>query len=205
MTVVAVGVAGTAGWRDTWWKDGSPLWAHLATLGITPARVGGRPFRWSTDLGWTWQFWRSWFGQMRHSDWEAGGDSLASYLEHLPFEDRNVIAHSHGGQVALYCAALGVPIHRLLTIGTPVREDMGDVIAAARPHIDKWHHVYDPRWDLWARLGMVGDGRLGGCRMFPPADANLAVRRVGHGGLLMKPARFALWQEVGLADFLRSR
>lgn len=130
-------------------------------------------------------------------DWYDGADKAAQMLLNLPFEDRNVIAHSHGGQVALM-ASRSVRLRRLLTIGTPNRADVpkdGD--------IERWRHVRDPKFDLWATLGQLFDMRVSLSRKIREADDNVAIPGVRHGRLLDDPGYFQLWIHDGLVDFLR--
>ena len=196
--IVVVAVQGTWAWRSPWWKDGSPLWAYLDSYGLQPARIGGLPFRWSTDLADSWKWW-----QKRHSDWEAGGDALAYYLDALPERERVVLAHSHGGQVALHCAALGVKINRLVTVATPSREDMADVTRKARPNICRWWHVYDLDRDKTAWWGGFGDGRIGNPRDQPAADVTVKMRGIGHSKLLNNPDLFDYWADAGLVAMMK--
>lgn len=185
-------IAGTWGWRDRWWKRDSPLMQYL---GADVVHVAGRPYRWSTDLI-GWKFWR----RERLSDWEAGADALAYFCETIPYFDRNLIAHSHGGQVALFAAASGLKIRRLLTISTPVRDDVP--VQKARPNIGHWRHVCAADDDRIARWGMFGDGRIATRRVFTDpgaaADTNVRVPGIGHSRLLTDPACFELWHTLGL-------
>jgi pimeloyl-ACP methyl ester carboxylesterase len=111
-----VGVLGTHGWPEKgaeheWWHPESPFAAWLRQRGLTPARP--KPFVWSGDLQGV-----PLFGAGK--DWQAGAAALDYYLCSLPHPPL-VIAHSHGGAVALLCAAGGRRIEALVTVGTPVR------------------------------------------------------------------------------------
>lgn len=189
-------IAGTWGWRDRWWQQDAALMARLGAQIVT---VAGRPYRWSTDLI-GWKFWR----KERLSDWEAGADALAYFCDAVPYADRNIIAHSHGGQVALFAAASGLDIRRLLTVSTPVRDDVP--IATARPRIAQWWHICSADDDRFQRWGMFGDGRISTTRVFADrgaaADINIRVPGLGHTRLLTDPACFDLWESMGLRDFL---
>lgn len=196
--MIVVGVAGTWAWKSAWWQDGSPFWRYMERRGVYPARINGLPFRWSTDLGGTWKFW-----QTRHSQWEAGGDALAYYLDALPEQHRIVLAHSHGGQCVAYAAALGVKIDRLVTVATPVRADMDGTWRLARTAIRQWTHVLDSEGDKTAFWGAFGDKRLGNQRHFDHADANVKIADIGHSGLLSDPAHFHWWEDAGLIDRLK--
>lgn len=196
--ITVTAVQGTWAWASTWWKDGSPFWCYMQAHGIAPARIGGLPFRWSTDLADSWKFW-----QKRRSDWEAGGDALAYYLDALPERERVVLAHSHGGQVALHCAALGMKIDRLVTLATPARKDMAEVIAKARPNIREWWHVCDASQDSTAWWGGFGDGHVGNSRHFPQANENVLIPGIGHSKLLNEEDLFWWWLHTGVIAMLK--
>lgn len=228
LPLMIVPIAGTEGWGDTWWQDGSLWLTTLANSHVYPVRLDGRPFRWSTDLDGLGGFaavgnmlrglWRRPQHAVLHRDWEAGGDALGYFLRDLPYQSRNIIAHSHGGQVALYCAAAGMPIRTLTTVGTPVREDMFRVYQDARPHLGFHLHVCDARFDLWGTLGQLFDGQVSIQRTWPDPLVTLGTRatrttpgpnltqelaHIGHGDVLRKPAAIAYWRERGWLDLLR--
>jgi hypothetical protein len=196
--VIVVGVAGTWAWKSAWWQDDSPFWRYMHSFDILPARIGGLAYRWSTDLGDSYNPFKS-----RRSQWEAGGDALAYYYDAIPKHERVAIAHSHGGQCVAYCAALGVEIDRLITVGTPCRADMRTVWARARPHIRQWTHVLDSDSDRVAWWGAFGDRKFGNQRHFEAADANVKIAGIGHSGLLSDPEQFHWWQGAGLIDRIK--
>jgi hypothetical protein len=215
-----VPIAGTEGWGDPWWQDGSPWLQALENANCRAWRLDGRPFRWSTDLdganvvACAWNALRGLLRRTRHPvlhrDWRAGGDACGYYLRDVPYEARNLVAHSHGGQVALYTAADGTPIRTLVTVGTPVRGDMEDVYAAARPHIG-WHlHVCDAVFDLWGTLGQLFDGDVRIERTWPKVvaggpgpDLTLTLEHIGHTKLLHDPREVHRWVNHGLLDLMR--
>jgi len=202
MTYVAV--LGTWAWPDDeddrgleWWQPTSAFAAMLRARGLDPV-LPDDPFVWSGDLDGV-----PWLANGR--DWEAGAANLAHYLRGLLPNDRNVIAHSHGGAVALF-AARRLPIRRLLTIGTPARKE---VRAAARSalqsgHLGAWLHVHDASWDWMGSLGALFDGQLRLSRaMGLPGMTDLAIPRIGHSGLLAGGTLAdGAWQRHGLYDFL---
>ena len=95
-----------------------------------------------------------------------------------------------------YGAAAGLRIPRLITIGSPVRGDMAEVWARARPQIGRWLHLYSAG-DWWQIFGQFGDGVIGRRRSMPLADRNVEVPGVHHADLLRDPARFDLWRSRG--------
>ena len=193
-----VAIHGTWGWPDDptseWWYPGSPWLAYMGDHDCTPAR--DEPFVWSGDVGGTPRSGR---------DWDAGAHALKYYLRPLPYEQRNVVAHSHGGQIALLCAQQGVALRSLLLIGTPVRRDIEQrVVPAALPHIGVCRHIIDARWDRMGWLGGAFDGRLSTRRGFRvPGITVELVPHIGHSGILRDPALFHLWDDQGWIDLLR--
>ena len=172
-------------WGGTWAREGTPFRQMLAAQHVTTLE----PFEWSYDLSGV----LTWMGRT-HSDWIAGGAALTYYLRGLPYEQRNVIAHSHGGQVAAYAAAHSdCWIRRLITVSTPVRKDMQDTWAQARPNIGAWTHVAAKRGDWMIRLGELFDGAFGWTRQMPSADRNLIFPNIGHTGLFTDQQYFHHW------------
>ena len=150
----------------------------------------------------------------KHSDWDAGGAALGYKLESLPPHERIVIAHSHGGNCAGYCAApsaQGPPvyIHRLLTICTPARGDMAPVWSEAHKHIGAHRHISAKGWDFWQRLGELGDLHFGWTRKIEGAE-NVFLDGIGHTGLIEEPKHFHyLTERAGdttpTVDFLKEQ
>ncbi len=115
-----------------------------------------------------------------------------------------LIAHSHGGQVALYAAAKGLRIPALVTVGTPVRADMQPIAEAALPQIGKWLHISDARWDWWGQIGAFGDGAISLTRTMPfPSCVNAQLRGIAHTKVLNDPSKFPLWETNGWLEYLR--
>lgn len=214
-------IAGTEGWGDAWWQDGSPWMTTLANANCRPLRQetlrGPRPFRWSTDLDGMEPLAalrNAIRGLLRrhklavvHRDWQAGGEACGSFLAGVPYARRNLISHSHGGQVGIY-AGLDRSIRTLVTIGTPVRGDMQQVYEEARPNIGYHLHICDDTWDLWGTLGQVFDGDVTLHRVFPKTwafgpDLTLTLRAIGHGKVLRDPREIRRWVDQGWLDVLR--
>jgi hypothetical protein len=141
----------------------------------------------------------------RHRDWIAGGYALSYFLQLMPYEDRNIICHSHGLMPVLYACALGpVPVRRVISVCSPVRGDMQATADAAVPHIDRWRHISSSRGDVMQRLGELFDGyfSLWGVRQWKQAHENLSIPGIGHSKLLNDPKFLDLWQTDGMLDFL---
>lgn len=182
--------------RPEWWETGSACAAQLERHGLIPA-IPDDPFVWSGDLDGV-----PWLANGR--DWEAGAVNLAHYLRAMPFVDRNIIAHSHGGAVAVMAARL-VPIRRLLTIGTPARKDVRGAArqALAFGYLPAWLHAHDASWDWMGSLGAILDGQWRLSRaMQLPGMTDRAIPRMGHSRLLAGDVTAErLWSDHGLYAF----
>lgn len=205
MSTAYIPVQGTHGWdedpnRFQWWEPQSALASYLHQNQIEQVNVS-LPFVWSTELD----------GVLRpsHIVWKAAGYALRYYIgdqfpKGLPTEKRNLIAHSHGGQVAFYACASGLQIRNLITIGTPVRGDMEAVVKAARPNIGYWLHICDSKSDWISLAGALFDGRIRLKHDFPLADRNdnCSDLKISHSKILTDADRFGLWQTRGWAEVL---
>lgn len=197
MTTVVL-IEGT--WTGAWAREGSPFRAHLARQGFQLPPDG--PFEWSGNVAGLPRA-ISWWRNDKFSDWRAGGAALRWYLRALPYADRNVIAHSHGGQLALFAASqYDTWIRRLITVATPCRGDLAGVTRAALPNIAHWTHVSSREGDLIARLGQLFDGRLRRGRTQVFADVNATHPGIGHSKVLTDPAYFPVAD--ALLDIIRA-
>ena len=179
----------TGTWGGTWAQQGSMFRLLLASERIRVPEC----FEWSGDVSGV----PSLTANGRHSDWRAGAASLTYFLRGFPYEQRNVLCHSHGGQLAAYAAAeKDCWIRRLLTISTPVRSDMLPVWVQAKPNIGHWTHVASKRGDWMLRLGEMFDGGWGWRRTMPSADCNILIPRIGHSGLLTDRDHFHHWPSL---------
>lgn len=144
----------------------------------------------------------------RGRDWDGGAAALSYYLEPIPYADRRLVAHSHGGAVALRAAARGTTLRSLVTVGTPVRKDIREAgrLALERGAIGTWLHIHDARWDWLQRAGMLFDGRLWGATAFElPGMVDCPVPGIGHSKVLCDARAIRLWQSEGWLDALRGR
>ena len=113
--------------------------------------------------------------------------------------DTILVAHSHGGQVAALALAEGLPqVKRLVTIGTPVREDMREVYKAARGGLVSWHHFYSNS-DWMQLFGSLFDGSWKLTRAMDFAQ-NVLCYKKGHSAML-KPS---YWEENDLWELVLS-
>lgn len=184
-----VPVHGTNDTKSDAWVRGGPLVDYLAEHDLTRVIP---TFEWSGGLwGVPWDSGKDWFDASR---------SFWYYLRQLSYLDRNVIAHSHGGNVALLAAEY-LPIRTLITVGTPVRANVRETArrALAKGHLGSWHHVYDRKWDWIQRLGMLFDGRLGGSGAFDlPGMTDHPLKGISHSKILHDPELFYHWRDEGL-------
>lgn len=195
MTTIVL-VPGT--WGGQWADGASPFRLMLRAHEIRPTRFDG----WTENVDGVPNI----LEHGAHRDWIAGGAALGYFLRALPLDDRNLICHSHAVNVALYeLAQAKVPIRNLLTICSPVRDDMQATADAAVPHIlGRWRHVASTDWDLWQRLGELADGgwHWRQVRRWKQANENTLIPHIGHSKLLNKPALFPLWDSERLIDAL---
>ena len=100
------------------WADGNP---HFQPGGQFFSRVAGSTHdRAVASFGWS--------GNDTTGARASAAQSLASFVRHYKFapgETLNIIAHSHGGNVAIAAANIGLgrQVDNLVTLGTPVRPD----------------------------------------------------------------------------------
>lgn len=215
-------IQGTWGWgrgsKARWWQSGTPFVEFFAASGLALIDPDD-PFVWNTNVDGASPTWLPFSD--KHRDWICGGINLRQRLKpspygpdaasYIPYEDRNLVAHSHGLQVALYAAA-GITasgactkplrIRRLVSVMGPVRDDMTEIAEIARPQIGEWLHLCSDHSDLVQVLGGVLDGRFGIVREHPLADRNEKIAGVGHTGLLEDPDYFHYWRELGALDWL---
>jgi hypothetical protein len=188
-----------------WYVPGSPFCDYLQSQEVVCADPK-TPFVWDgmvdgiPSLPWTFS------AASKHLIWRAAGANLARYLRDVPLKSRNLIAHSHGGQVALY-AAQSIAINRLVTVSTPVREDMRQVaISSKRAMARGWWHLYSPGWtDRMQILGDLFDGALRVERRFLIAGVqNVGIPGgVGHSRLLNDPGVFGWWETSGVLRWMK--
>lgn len=172
-----IGGTGAAKHVAPWYKSGS---AFDERARAADCRRSARKFRlWSTALAGRWHCGANQWA------WSYGGDVLRDYLtREVKYANRNIIAHSHGGQIVPYAlAGAGLQIRRLVTVGTPIRPDMLEVWQAAAQNIGCHLHLYGTGWG--SRMRVFGSAAFGVSftRKHPTADASMAVAG-GHSGIL---------------------
>jgi len=195
MTTVIL-VEGT--WGGEWARARSPFSCMLRAHEFAPMRLQG----WSKNLDGV----PNLLEHGQHRDWIAGGYALAYFLRGLDGADRNIICHSHGIAPVLYAAVReNVQIRRLISVCSPVRQDLQRQATVAAHRIGRWRHISSNNGDPWQLLGELFDGHVGlGERKWMQADENLVIPGIGHAGLLNDPTFLDLWQTDGMLDFLRA-
>lgn len=203
MTPRVVTVAGTwgAGYgrNGDWWRPGSAFVSMLAEAGVSLVD-GEDPFAWSTGIDGI---------DGQNLTWQTAGRALKWYCEAKVRRDRvSVVAHSHGGQVVAYAAAAGARFETVITVASPVREDLDLQYQALRRQSRRWIHIYTDEtlgvaWQLLGSLGLANLGRRH-IRRMPLADDNIYIPGESHGDLVGKAD---LWRPeprgMGWRDLLR--
>jgi pimeloyl-ACP methyl ester carboxylesterase len=193
-------ITGTWAKNDRWaWSTSSDFAQMMNRAKCFPLcdEAGTVLGAWSSRLAGLW-----WQGI---EEWQQEADRLAPLVERMPYRHRNLIAHSHGGQVALLIAARGVELRTLTTVGTPVRSDIP--LERAKHFTGLWQHIYDERIDWMAtarRLGGLGDGKISLERRFRIEGVrNYPVEGIGHSKVLRDPKHYPLWERYGWIEAIR--
>lgn len=191
-----VPIAGTGGFRAAWIRETDPFGTMMTSQGFESARVGARGFRWSGALDGI---------DSDNCEWETFADALALFLDRLDYADRNLICHSHAGNIALILAAREYPIRTLTTVGTPIRERDLPCVTAER-FIRFHQHIYSTKLDVWGWLGRaLGDHSLVADRAYSSHKVkNIPVHHIGHSKVLTDPAYIGMWITEGWLDNIRS-
>ena len=185
--------------HTAWWKPTGPF-ALYAKRNNVLQWENLPPFVWSSDIsGFSYNLQS---GNRKHTDWRAGGWSLYYYLSHVPLESRNLVIHSHGLQVVLYCASFGLEINNMISVCSPIRSDMNEVAETAKFRIRNWLHLYDNK-DWIQFIGQFGDGQFFGSRKSKHATVNQLIKGARHSDLLKIGGQMDAWVKHGWFDFLR--
>jgi len=181
-------IAGTGNRLHQWCHDYNSLFmqAMRAEGGEPITLPDGSLYSWSGKLQGL-----LWYGE---NEWEMESYRVGDILERVPYEDRIVFAHSHGGQIIIKLTARGFKIRTLTTIATPYRPNLHPERSAE--NIGFWQHVYDPEKDWIASLRHkiqqhTGLGNIGGGggleRRFiiptAPNILNVGIPGVRHSGI----------------------
>lgn len=121
-----------------WWRPPSVFIANLQSAGLEIVSDVDY-FDWSTNLD----------GVKGHNDdWETSGKALYWWWQSHGSPPLSLIGHSHAAQVIAYALAYGVrlgdplTLQHLVTVASPVREDINGLWAIGRPYVRDWTHLY---------------------------------------------------------------
>lgn len=196
--VTYIPIPGTDAWDEDensyqWYERGSEWTRFMATQNLVLHAVEYLP--WSTSLD----------GiptRKGHVIWKGAAKHLICHLERVPYKDRNLVAHSHGGNVVFHALAYGLNIRTLITVGTPVRADMDAVVLKGLGNCGYWHHIYDSSSDRTSILGALFDGRWRIKHDMDLADSQDNVEDVGHSKILNDHKSIQLWKSRGWVNIL---
>ena len=165
-------ISGTWGLEsDLWWKVASPFWQTAKHRGLDLAAPDD-PFTWTTAL-------EGVKGDNR--EWIVAASALRWFCKAKGIEKPNIVAHSHGGQLPLLATEHGLEIGTLVTVATPVRDDVLGHLVGRRIH--RWVHIHTGAGDRMQLLGELGDGEISARRKMPGAE-NIYEPDQTHSGLL---------------------
>ncbi len=163
--------------QDAWWKPGSAFAEEGKRHGLEYPDDAD-PFVWCTGLDGV---------DIFHEHWLSAAHSLIWYCQAKQLTSVNIIAHSHGGQVAAIASGLGLKIETLITVATPVRQD----VVFHRASIRRFVHIYGGVRDYVQILGGLSLTGLEQLKLdltrfqrdMPNADRNICKRECGHSDL----------------------
>jgi len=197
-----IGVHGT--WdlaEDSWWRHGSPFCKLAAENGLHceeefetffwNGAIDGVSLKTVLTLG---------LLRDRHYTWMASGLSLRNRLRLSALKDRNLIVHSYGLSVLAYAE---IEVNNIISVGSPIRNDLSSRYRALRNRCNRWMHIYDTEWDHMAYLGQLFDGRWFGTRRCEFAHENCRLKHIGHSKILRDPVAMQKWKSEGWYDFLK--
>lgn len=171
-----------------WWHPGSAFVAALQAAGHQLASPDDL-FSWTQDADGI-------VGDDR--EWREAGKALRWYLQSYPVD--TILAHSHGGNVAVLALAGGAMVDHQITVATPVRPELADAYHQASLRVGRWTHLRSDSSDFFQRWGSrtwrdwLRPWRWGRFeRDMASADCNVFAPGVTHGALL-EPA---LWTRRG--------
>ena len=139
--------------------------------------------------------------------WWHGAAIVADWLLQLDPKDRNLIALSHGGQVALLAAATleRVTRHdtvRLVTVGTPHRRDLRQYYGLG---LDRWWHLYSTGWEnRMQTAGQLFDRHVSLSYRMPAPARNVRIEGTGHSDIVKKPEAFHHLVDCGALAMLKA-
>ncbi len=144
-----------------YWKKGT-----FAKEFADRSHTNGYAFQWSGELKafrWCWS-----------KPWKEAAKKLIAELEEAMIYTPTIVAHSHGGNVALHALDMGLECDHLITLATPPR-------AGVPAYRGKWTNVVGTR-DWVVRAGMLMDGRVS-TKTTHKTALNLVVKGATHASV----------------------
>lgn len=161
--LIVIHGTGAAGY--TWWHFNSSFSTYLDQV------TGGDLYKNQDQFSWT--------GGRRDSHRQTAADKLVDWLQAHPATYYTIVAHSHGGNVAMLATRKGAKIDRLILLGTPIRTDYTPDLR----NVGLIYNVFSTK-DLFQIGGVVpysrGEGRTLG-------DSEKLVNVLVHRGHLPPP------------------
>lgn len=198
-------LGGTGHAQDAWVTQDDDLFTlSMRARNFQPIRPNGKPWAWSGEISGLWVFTGG------DAGWHRESDKLGKILDPIPFEHRNLFAHSDAGQLVIILAAKGFPIRTLTTFGTPNRQNLPS--AEAVKHIRYWQHLYDKDRDWMASLkrtarrtlGQIGDWSFSTDRSFAEVAGlrRVPLEHVSHSKLLRDPTCFHWLDDMHVLEYI---
>lgn len=187
--------------EKAWFRKGSTFYefAKANNIFLTGSPTHDVPFEWSGDVNGAFGFKGR---DTKHRDWRAGGMSFKYFIEQHPLINRNIIIHSHALQIVAYSE---VDLNNIITIGSPIRNDMELWYKNMLLRAKAWKHIYDKKWDRMGFLGQLFDGKWFGSRRCDIVGVdNCEVANISHSKILRDETYMKMWVDNGWFDFLRS-
>jgi pimeloyl-ACP methyl ester carboxylesterase len=137
-------IHGTWASKENWWKHPSPFTLFLDSVTKGAVYKGPTPFAWS--------------GENNDAARRVASVELVNWISANRSDELIVVAHSHGGNVAML-AARQKKIDTLILLGTPIRSDYAPDVR----NVSLLYNVYSLWDDVQKPLGTYpfirGDGR----------------------------------------------
>jgi hypothetical protein len=178
-------LAGT--WGGAWTQDTDPdsFRVFLRLMGFRCSRI-----EWSENVDGV----PSVLAAAGNRDWISAGYATRYRLRGLPYEECNCLTHSDGIAGLLYATTYpdrdepAIHIRNAVCICPPPREEflMMAKTALTLGTLASLRVVYADGWDMWARLGQIGDGHLGWRRKWDlehPRFVQHGIKGIGHSGV----------------------
>ncbi len=109
-------VHGTYALAQAWWRWPSPFTEYLDSLTAPSLTAGNGSVYKDTDFF-------EWSARDYDSHRRSAALDLATWIHDHPADHLTIVAHSHGGNVAMLATRQSVKVERLILLGSPIRTD----------------------------------------------------------------------------------